>query len=66
VRERVGTEVVDQDLLREIRHQNDLPAPAKQELTGSIERNERQFFAESDGEPVDLQRIAETWIRRVL
>ncbi len=51
-------------LLREIQHQNGLPAPEMQELAGSIELIERHYFAESDGEPVDLHRVAETWIRR--
>ncbi len=51
-------------LLREIQHNNGLPAPEMHELAGSIERIERHYFAESDGEPVDLQRVAETWIRR--
>ena len=51
-------------LLREIHQNNGLPAPQLQELAGSIERVERHYFAESDGEPVDLHQIAETWIRR--
>ena len=51
-------------LLREIQQNNGLPAPQMHELAGSIERIERHYFAESDGEPVDLQRVAE-WIRRV-
>ena len=51
-------------LLREIQHNNGLPAPQMQELAGSIERIERHYFAESDGEPVDLHQVAETWIRR--
>ena len=52
-------------LLREIQQNNGLPAPEMQELAGSIEGIERHYFAESDGEPVDLERVAETWIRRV-
>ncbi len=51
-------------LLREIHQNNGFPAPQLQELAGSIERVERHYFAESDGEPVDLHQLAETWIRR--
>ena len=51
-------------LLREIQHNNGLPAPQMQELAGSIERIERHYFAESDGESIDLRQVAETWIRR--
>src|SRR5205085_2090139 len=51
-------------LLREIQHHNGLPTPQRQELAGSIERIERHYFAESDGEPVDLHQVAESWIRR--
>jgi hypothetical protein len=51
-------------LLREIHQNNGLPAPQLQELAGSIERVERHYFAESDGEPLDLHQLAETWIRR--
>jgi hypothetical protein len=36
-----------------------------EELAGSIEGIERHYFAEPFGEPVDLERVAETWIRRV-
>jgi hypothetical protein len=51
-------------LLREIQHTNGFSAPQSQELAGSIERIERHYFAESDGEAVDLRQVAETWIRR--
>jgi hypothetical protein len=51
-------------LLREIEQNNGMPAPAKAELAGSIERIERHYFAESDGESVDLKQVAETWISR--
>src|SRR5262249_14130562 len=51
-------------LLREIQHNNGLPTPDKQELAGSIERIEHRYFADSDGDPVDLQAVAESWIRR--
>ena len=52
-------------LLRDIQQNNGLAAPDVQELAGSIEGIERHYFAESGGEPVDLERVAETWIRRV-
>lgn len=52
-------------LLRDIQQNNGLAAPEMQELAGSIEGIERHYFAESGGEPVDLERVAETWIRRV-
>lgn len=52
-------------LLREIQQNNGLPAPQMNELAGSIERVERHYFSESDGEPLDLHQVAETWIRRV-
>jgi hypothetical protein len=51
-------------LLREIQDRNGLPEPQMQELSGSIERIERHYFAESNGESVDLHELAETWIRR--
>jgi len=51
-------------LLREIQQNNGFPAPQMQELAGSIDRVERHYFAESDGEPVDLHQLAESWIRR--
>src|SRR5262249_12867385 len=51
-------------LLRAIQHHNGLPPAQMQELAGSIERVERHFFAESDGEPVDLHQLATTWIDR--
>ena len=51
-------------LLREIQHNSGFPAPQSQELAGSIDRIERHFFAESDGDAVDLRQVAETWIRR--
>ena len=53
-------------LLREIQHNNGFSAPQMQELAGSIERIERHYFAESDGESVDLHQVAETWIRRAV
>jgi hypothetical protein len=51
-------------LLREIQHNNGFSAPQTQELVSSIERIERCYFAESDGDSVDLREVAETWIRR--
>ena len=51
-------------LLRAIQHHNGLPAPQMQELAGSIAHIERHFFAESDGESIDLKQVAESWIRR--
>ncbi len=51
-------------LLREIQDRNGLPATQLQELSGSIERIERHYFAETNGESVDLHELAETWIRR--
>ena len=51
-------------LLRQIERTNGLAPPQMQELAGSIDRIERQFFAESDGESIDLRHVAETWIRR--
>ena len=52
-------------LLRDIQQNNGLAAPEMQELAGSIEGIERHYFAESGGAPVDLTRVAESWIRRV-
>jgi hypothetical protein len=51
-------------LLREIQHQNGLPPPQMQELAGSIDRIERHYFAETNGETIDLHQMAETWIQR--
>jgi hypothetical protein len=51
-------------LLRQIQQNDGLSAPAMQELAGSIERTERHYFARTDGEPVDLQQVAETWVGR--
>jgi hypothetical protein len=52
-------------LLRDIERNNGLAAPEMRELAGSIEGIERHYFAESGGEPIDLKRVAETWIGRV-
>jgi hypothetical protein len=52
-------------LLRDIQQNNGLAAPEMQELAGSIEGIERHYFAENGGDPIDLERVAETWIRRV-
>ncbi len=52
-------------LLRDIQQNNGLPPAALQELAGSIDSIERHYFAESDGESVDLKRVAETWVHRV-
>ena len=52
-------------LLRDIQQNNGLAAPEMQELAGSIAGIERHYFAESGGEAIDLERVAETWIRRV-
>ncbi len=46
-------------LLREIQQNNGLPAPQMHELAGSIERVERHYFAETDGDPIDLHQVAE-------
>ena len=51
-------------LLRDIQQNNGLPPAALQELAGSIDSIERHYFAESDGESVDLKRVAETWVHR--
>jgi hypothetical protein len=51
-------------LLREIQRQNGLPPAQMLELADAIDRIERHYFAESDGESIDLHRLAETWIRR--
>ena len=51
-------------LLREIQHNNGFSAAETQELAGSIERIKRHFFAESDGDAIDLRQVAETWIQR--
>ena len=51
-------------LLREIQHKNGFSAPQSQELAGSIERIERHYFAQADGDAIDLRQVAETWIRR--
>jgi hypothetical protein len=51
-------------LLREIHENNTLPGQEMQELAASIERIEHHFFAASDGEQIDLQQLAETWIHR--
>ncbi len=51
-------------LLRAIQRQSGLPAPQMQELEGSIANIERHFFAESDGESIDLKQVAEAWISR--
>jgi hypothetical protein len=51
-------------LLRQIERKSGLAPPQLQELAGSIDRIERQFFAESDGESIDLRHVGETWIRR--
>jgi hypothetical protein len=52
-------------LLRDIQQKNDLAAPEMEELAGSIAGIERHYFDKPDEEPVDLKRVAETWIRRV-
>ena len=52
-------------LLRDIQQNNGLPAAALQELSGSIDSIEQHYFAESNGESVDLKRMAETWVQRV-
>ena len=41
------------------------PPPPLQELAGSIDSIEKHYFAESDGQSVDLKRVAETWVQRV-
>ena len=51
-------------LLRQIERSNGLAPPQMQELAGSIDRIERQFFAESEGDMIDLRDVAVTWIRR--
>jgi hypothetical protein len=51
-------------LLREIQHKNGFSPPQSQELAGSIERIERHFFAEANGDAIDLRQVAETWISR--
>jgi hypothetical protein len=50
--------------LREIQHNNGVSAPQSRELAGSIDLIERHFFAESDGDAIDLRQVAETWIRQ--
>ncbi len=51
-------------LLREIQRKSDLRPAQMLELADSIDRIERHYFAGSDGEPIDLQGLAESWIRR--
>ncbi len=51
-------------LLREIQHKNGFSLPQSQELAGSIERIERHYFAQANGDAIDLRQVAETWIHR--
>ncbi|MEW6745857.1 MAG: hypothetical protein AB1486_24210 [Planctomycetota bacterium] len=49
-------------VLRDIQHNNGILD--RQELESEIERIERYYFFESDGEPPDLERIVHAWVQR--
>ncbi len=51
-------------LLREIQSGNGLDASAHAELDAEIVRVERQYFAPTPGEPLDLAAIAQEWVRK--
>lgn len=53
-------------LLKDIERSNGFAADAKQELKTSIQRLERQYFADDEQpqETVDLQEVAKTWVRK--
>lgn len=51
-------------LLRDIQHNNGFSAQKKHELAESINRLERNYFVQSGSDDIDLQSLAETWIRQ--